>query len=115
MSITSHCRESAKQEGLYSFADGPPPVGNQVVYSLWDRFLPRWREPDAQSYPKPGQRGPTAAEVMALRDAPELEMIQEGTGRNSGELDQAVIRRLVKSRKGSWYQVPARLESNESA
>ena len=107
--------ESAKQEGLYSFADGPPPVGNQVVYSLWDRFLPRWREPDAQSYPKPGQRGPTAAEVMALRDAPELEMIQEGTGRNSGELDQAVIRRLLKSRKGSWYQVPARLESNESA
>ena len=33
--------EGTKQEGLYSFADSPPRIGNQAVYNLWDRLLPR--------------------------------------------------------------------------
>ena len=106
--------EGTKQEGLYSFADSPPRIGNKVVYNLWDRLLPRWQKPDAQSQPESDQRGPTAEQIKALGDAPAIEMIQKGPDWESGELDQVVIKRSVKSRKGSWYQTPVRLESNES-
>ena len=105
--------ESQRQEGLYSFADEPPRIGNQVVYNLWDRLLPRWREPDAQSQIESDRSVPTAAEVIAIGDAPSLQMIQDGSGWNSGDLDQAVIKRLVKKTKGNWHQLPVGLGSNE--
>lgn len=41
-------------------------------------------------------------------------MVITEPGSVSGELDQAVIKRLVKQRKGSWYQIPASLNRNRS-
>lgn len=83
------------------------------MYNLWDRLLPRWREPDAQSQIESDRSVPTAAEVMAMGDAPSLQMMQDGSGWDSGDLDQAVIKRLVKKTKGNWYQLPVGLGSNE--
>ena len=33
-----------REQGVYSLADDPPPIGNQAVRNLWGRLLPKWRE-----------------------------------------------------------------------
>ena len=97
--------DSAKEQGVYSFADDPPPIGNQAVRNLWSRLLPKWRANDRETVEDALDRVPTADEIRKLADAPE--MITTDYDRASGELDQAVIKRLVKRKKGSWYQIPA--------
>lgn len=96
--------ESIRERGLHAFADAPPNIGNQLVYNLWERLLPNWkrgdREPLVETRPPP----PSAAEVMKLANAPGIDT--SGGGRNSGELDQVVIKHLVHRKKGSWYQIP---------
>jgi hypothetical protein len=54
---------------------------------------------------------PTAGEIKRLAESPEMVITEPGSV--SGELDQAVIKRLVKQRKGSWYQIPASLNRNQ--
>ena len=34
-----------KAQGVEGFAHCPPPDGDYLTTQLWDRFLPRWREP----------------------------------------------------------------------
>ena len=56
-------------------------------------------------------RPPTAIEVQELVEAPEMNTNESDWV--SGDLDQAVIKRSVKRRKGSWYQISARLGRTE--
>jgi hypothetical protein len=35
--------EAEKEKGLYGFAEKPPAEGNFLIASLWDRYLPNWR------------------------------------------------------------------------
>ena len=104
--------DRAKEQGVYSFSDDPPPIGNQMVRNLWLRLLPNWRRADNESSTDADYRGPTPEEVRKLAEAPE--MITTEGDRHSGTLDQAVIIRRVKRRKGSWYQVPSRLNYKET-
>ena len=95
------------ERGVYSLTDDPPAVGNQAVRKLWSRLLPKWSESGSELSSESHRRGPTAREIRELAEAPE--MVTSDAASLAGELDQAVIRRLVKKKKGSWYQLPAQL------
>ena len=100
-----------REQGVYSLADDPPPIGNQAVRNLWCRLLPEWREAGIEPPNAPHRPPPTAGEIKRLAESPEMVITEPGSV--SGELDQAVIKRLVKHRKGSWYQIPSSLNRNQ--
>ena len=104
--------DSAKESGIYSFADEPPLIGNRAVHNLWCRLLPKWREAGRKPHNEERPRGPTAREIRRLAEAPEMKT--NDANQLSGQLDQAVIVRSVKRRKGSWYQIPERFDHKES-
>ena len=103
--------ESVRDEGVYSLADDPPKIGNQVVHALWTRLLPKWREGDrgiSAEVPPP----PSAADITRLAHALAINPTEAELA--SGELDQVVLRRRVKRKKGPWYQIPKTLETRNS-
>ena len=104
--------QNIREQGVYSLADDPPPIGDQAVRNLWSRLLPKWREAGREPPNATHRPPPTAKEIKRLAESPEMVIAEPG--RVSGELDQAVIKRLVKQRKGSWYQIPASLNHNQS-
>ena len=105
--------ESTREEGVYSFANEPPPIGNQAVRDLWTRLLPKWQDADTEHPDAIHPRAPTVDEVRKLAESPEMMTSQSDWV--SGELDQVVIKRLIKGKKGSWYQMPAWLRRGGSA
>ena len=94
--------DGTREEGVYSFADEPPAVGNQAVRDLWTRLLPKWQDADTEHLDATHPRAPTVDEIRKLAESPEM-MTSPGD-RVSGELDQLVIKRSIKGKKGSWYQ-----------
>ena len=98
--------QEVKEEGVYSLDNDPPPIGNQVVYNLWTRLLPKWRDASRSRRDTIHPHGPTIDEIRELAEAPDL--IMNKSDRDTGELDQMVIKRSVRLKKGSWYQVSAR-------
>ena len=101
-----------REQGVYSLAEDPPPIGNQAVRSLWSRLLPKWREAGKEPPSSAHRAPPTADEIRRMAESPE--MVVSERAKTSGELDQALIKRLVKQRKGSWYQIPASLNRDRS-
>ena len=100
--------ESARVEGIYSFATDPPHIGNQVVINLWKKLLPKWRGPENNPPKEAHGRVITAREITRLAEAPE--MIPDASDRYSRQLDQVVLVRSVNRKKGSWYQIPKQIE-----
>jgi len=97
--------ESDREKGVYSFVDNyPPQIGNQMVYNLWTRHLPALTEGNKQISSGTESPSVSAEEIIQLADAPELSASESGWA--SGELDQIVIKRHIKKKRGSWYQVP---------
>ncbi len=96
--------KSTREEGIYSFAEEPPPIGNQAVRNLWTRLLPNWQDADREYPDAMHRRTPTVGEIKKLAESPEMVIRQSDSV--SGELDQVVIKRSIKRKKGSWYQIP---------
>ena len=103
--------KKVREQGVYSMADDPPPIGNQAVRNLWSRLLPKWREAGREPPNATHRPPPTADEIRRMAESPE--MVVSEHARTSGELDQAIIKRSVKQRKGSWYQIPASLNRDQ--
>ena len=99
--------ESVREGGVNSFAERPPKVGNEVVSDLWRQLLPNLAKADSCPN-KDTQRTPrTPEEIVRLAKSPT--MLTSESDWTSGELDQMVIKRNVKARRGSWDQVPPNL------
>ena len=103
--------ETTRAQGVISMTDDPPAIGNQTVRNLWARLLPKRREASIEPDIERHRRPPTPSEIMELAEAPEI--ITSSSDPASGKLDQVVTKRLVKERKGSWWQTPAWLEPEE--
>ena len=103
--------KKVREQGVYSMADDPPPIGNQAVRDLWSRLLPKWREAGREPPNATHRPPPTADEIRRMAESPE--MVGSEHVSTSGELDQAIIKRSVKQRKGSWYQIPASLNRDQ--
>jgi len=104
--------EIIKSRGVISFASAPPKEGGFLVTSLWDRHLPRWRE----SREKPPLKDPLrdskiVEEIKKLTKAPPLQ--PEDVDFDPRNVDSLSIQRLVRKRKGTWWQLPKDLEVSE--
>ncbi len=95
--------EFHERSGVLSWADPPPVVGNQKVNNLWNRLLAKARESFGSPYNKTDRRPPSAAEITQMANSPEL---QNGFDSTSGHINQGIFKRNVRSKKGSWHQVP---------
>jgi len=98
---------SVKENGIMSFASGPPKDDEFLVTRLWDRHLPGWRE--KLELPKAGvddarlkARINRIAELSKSGENVVTDMPQEP--------DWMIVKRSVFKKKGSWWQVPKDLE-----
>lgn len=98
--------EKEKQKGIYKLAPEPPQHLPTLVSDLWDRHIPKWREPQA-----PEEEGAAKARTDAIRKKVEL-MEQASPVAPASEkgqypkIESVTIKRKVRQRKGEWYRIP---------
>ena len=91
--------ESTRGKGVFSFAGDPPETGNRIVVRLWDQFIPKWRERQDPSI-APVPDFDIKEEIKRMEAAPTLPPDREELDR--ADMDQVVIKRDVRKKRGSW-------------
>ena len=104
--------EEAKAEGLFAFAQTPPADGDFLVARLWDKYLRPWRDRALEPKASPEARARLVEELKQLSDAPELP--PDEIDFDVRDPEALAISRLVRKRKGSWWQLPKNLKPEES-
>lgn len=110
--IDAHFREyptDVKNKGIMSFANCPPRGGDFLIARIWDRHLPGWR---AQPTKNPVEDNPKHDDLLS-----HLTQFTEAPILGSDEVnfdirnpDAMAIRRMVRKKKGSWWQLPKDLK-----
>jgi len=97
--------DSEKDKGIHAFAPSPPKSVNTLVSDLWDRHLHTWRERKETSSDEE-RKIPTDT-------ISKFEQIQQAQPFNpdpkkfkTQDIESAAIKRKVRKKKGSWYQIP---------
>lgn len=92
-----------KEKGLFAMSSYPP-EDDFLTSSLWDRFLPSWREHK--------NRHPIVKNIKdEKRIIKEITLIAEGKPADIKKLDSAhvdamIVQRTVRKKKGKWWQLP---------
>ncbi len=105
--------EDAKAEGLFAFARTPPTEGDFLVARLWDKYLRPWRDRALELKAEPEARARLVEELKQLDDATEL--APDEIDLDVRDPDVLSISRLVRKRKGSWWQLPKNLKPEEES
>ena len=103
-------QEKEKEEGLMRFAPYPPTEFESVVSKAWDRHLPNWREHAKNLRVEPGSNTEVVKELTNLAKSPSLR--PDKVDFDPEDADMMCISRLVRKRKGKWWQLPKFLENN---
>jgi hypothetical protein len=95
--------EDQRKTGLINFAKCPPDDQSFLTTRLWDKYLPRWREINAQ--PKV-PRDPEAdkklvEELNRMSDSPDLQPHDE---HEVDKLNYVTVIKNVRMRKGRWQR-----------
>jgi hypothetical protein len=108
----SQLPRETKEEGVMSFAKTPPTEGDYLVASLWDKHLRPWRSGQLEP--------PVMAPEAEARLRKELDKITDALELPENEIDfdlrspEAIaLQRRVRKRKGSWWQLPKDLKSEQ--
>lgn len=97
--------ESDKEKGIYSFASDLPQIEDSYIEDLWTRLLPKYRrKKEGDTTSKYTSNLPTLDKIKGMEDAPPLS--PEEIDFDSVNVDQVLIKRQVRRRKGSWLQIP---------
>lgn len=104
--------ESERIKSIHELAPHPPKDGNNLVTKLWDRHLPKWRQPRTV-------RGAAEDWKGWKQRINQLELIAKARAGDENHiptevLDAVIRRRLVRKRKGSWWLVPEGLRMPEA-
>ena len=105
--------EEAKAEGLFAFARTPPTEGDFLVAHLWDKYLRPWRDRALEPKSDPDARARLVEELKQLSDAKEL--APDEIDFDVRDPDVLATSRLVRKRKGSWWQLPKNLKPEEES
>ncbi len=100
-----------KEKGVMSFASQPPIDGDFKISKLWDFHFQGWREerPKEVDLENPEFKHDALVEHLnRFVDSPEIQA--EEVDFDLGNPDSLAIQRMVKKKKGSWFQVPKDLE-----
>lgn len=101
--------ETEKESGIMRFASKPPETGDYLVAKLWDRHLHSWRGKS----PDPLVRNPEKEKELVdhlkrFSKAPTLS--PQDVDFHPDDAEMLSIQRLVRRRKGSWWQIPKDLK-----
>ncbi len=109
-SYYSQLPDSTKDKGVMSFAGDPPEQDTFLITRLWDRHLPKWREMKQEKPSgKPADNSKLVQEINRMADAPALSPAEADFDPTSA--DAITVTRMVRKRKGSWYQIPKDLKA----
>lgn len=102
----SSLSEVEKENGVMRFASLPPNMSNDTVTRLWDRHFPGWRkvrdvQPSLDDVEK--TRG-LVDQMNELSSSPGLR--PEDVDFDVRDPESMSIQRMVRARKGGWWQVP---------
>lgn len=108
----SQLPDETREKGVLSFDSNPPTEGDFLVARLWDKYLRPWREGQLK-VPKMNSEAQTkfVEELNQLTDASELP--PEEVDFNVRDPDALAVKRRVRKRKGSWWQVPKDLKTDK--
>lgn len=105
--------DETKKRGVMSFAGSPPKEGDFLAAALWDRHLPRWRDrPDEAPSMSPEARAKLVEELTQVTKGRELAMGEIDF--DPRDPDALAIQRMVRKRKGTWWQLPSDLPLDDS-
>ena len=104
--------EETRSMHITSFARVPPKDGDYLMAKLWDRHWPGWRQQKEDSTPRdPIEDARLVEELEKVAQAPSIEPgdLEPGVGGSEFMLFQSPVR----IKKGSWWQLPKDLETEE--
>jgi hypothetical protein len=105
--------EGTKEKGIFAFAATPPKDGDFLVARVWDRHLRPWRDRSPEPVQmSPEQEAKLIDQIRQFRKAPELPPDQVDF--DPSNPDSLSLERRVRKRKGSWWQLPKGLETNDT-
>jgi hypothetical protein len=104
--------ELTKVQGITQFASSPPQDGGFLASQLWDRFLPKWRNPS----PPPSEKSQANFETLRkavshavnTKDKP-VSSMPAHTGKLE-DLDLIVLERRGHIHRGKWRIFPPEFE-----
>jgi hypothetical protein len=103
-----------KEKGIFACAPNPPTDCDSLVARLWDRFLRPWRDRQLEAPEvKPDTNATLIDELNSLTDAPDLP--PEQVDFDVQNPDALALERLVRKRKGGWWQLPKDLPEESSS
>ena len=101
--------DDEKEKGIMRFANTPPKDGEFFVSTIWDTHFPNWRDKtDIDLTDKNIKHEELLRHVNKFQDAPTLS--RDEVDFDMGNPDSITVQRMVKKKKGSWFQVPKDLK-----
>jgi len=105
----SQLPDEVKEKGVFALVDTPPKDGDFLVARLWDKHLRPWRnrpEIPLQHQSRDGHefQAELIQKINEIADAPDIPPAQSNF--NSDEADAVLLKRHVRCKKGSWWQMP---------
>lgn len=104
--------DNEKEKGVMSFAGYPPKDGDFLISEIWDRHFPNWRErKEVDLSDKKIKHKELVAHLKKFAEA--LTLSPEEVDFDMSSTDSISMKRMVRKKKGSWFQVPKGLEPKE--
>jgi len=104
--------DNEKEKEVMSFAGYPPKDGDFLISEIWDRHFPNWRErKEVDLSDKKIKHKELVAHLKKFAEAPTLS--PEEVDFDMSSTDSISMKRMVRKKKGSWFQVPKGLEPKE--
>jgi len=98
--------EEVKAKGVMSFAHGPPADSQGLVAQLWDKHMGAWRARKPLEPPANPAFNAKLAEHIKSFEQSQIQPSAEDLRKAFGDPDSLMIKRVVRKKKGSWFQVP---------
>jgi hypothetical protein len=92
--------EDVREKGVLSFADSPP-VGNRVA-KLWDKYMRKDYREDSEIEMTPEQQAELVKRFKTFRKQNTIDL----DDLEKGEDEMISVSRMVRRKRGSWWQVP---------
>lgn len=97
--------EAQKEKGVMSFAGCPPKEGDFLISEIWDRHFPGWRkQKEIDLTDKNIKHDKLVEHLKRFTQAPTLS--QKEVDFDVSNADSLSIKRMVRKKKGSWFQIP---------
>ena len=104
--------EAERERGVMSFAGYPPKEGDFLVSRIWDRHFQNWRGRKHVDISETKiDNSKLVEEINKMKVAPAL--LPEEVDFDPSSPESVTLQRVVRRKKGSWYQVPKDLKDTD--